>query len=178
MEFFKIGKDGSAKIYAAMLENFTGDELRDRDDAFAVMDDVRFGIYGISEGGAEVGFISIWALGDVTFVEHFVIYADVRGGGIGGRAIDEVCKKFGKVVLEAELPVDEIQKRRVAFYERHGFIVNPQAYMQPAYRRDGAWVPMYLMSYPCALTDFDGVVARLYDAVYRVKYDGGAGEKR
>lgn len=178
MRFVKIGKDSMAQIYAAMQENFISDELRDRESALAVMDDDRYGVYRIFDKDADVGFICIWTLGDVAFVEHFVIYEQARGNGIGGRAIDSVCKKFGKVILEVEKPEDDVKKRRIAFYERHGFCVNPQPYAQPAYCGDSEWVPMRLMSYPGLLPDFDGVVTSLYATVYHVKYDGsGTGEK-
>lgn len=172
MRFCKVGKNGMARIYAAMQENFVSDELRDFDSALAVMDDDRYGVYRIFDGDVDVGFICIWTLGEFAFVEHFVIYRGFRGGGIGGRAIDGVCKKFGKVILEVERPEDEIKKRRIAFYERHGFSVNPQNYSQPAYRSDSERVPMRLMSFPGVLSDFDGAVALLYDAVYHVKYAG------
>ncbi len=175
MQFTKTDKKEMPAIYAAMQENFVSDELRDYESALAVLDDERYGVYRITEDGSEVGFICLWSLGEVTFVEHFVIYSDYRGKGVGGRAIDFVCEKFGKVILEVEKPEDEIKRRRIAFYERHGFTVNPQPYSQPAYRSDSERVPMRLMSFPCALEDFDGTVKRLYDAVYHVEYSASGG---
>lgn len=172
MRFCKIGKNGMDRIYDAMRENFASDELRDRESTICLVDDDRYGVYRIYDGDEDVGFVTIWTPGDFAFVEHFAIYEEFRNKGAGGRAIDEVCKKYGKVILEVEKPVDEIKKRRIAFYERHGFVVNPQPYVQPAYRRDSKRVHMLLMSYPRALSDFDRIIALLYDAVYRVKYDG------
>lgn len=169
MQFDKITRtEEMTEIYVSLQKNFSRDEFRDYADTLAVMKDDRYAMYRIIDDGKDVGFISVWQLQEVTFVEHFVIYDDYRGKGVGGRAIDCICKKFGKVILEAEKPEDDIQKRRVAFYERHGFIANPQPYMQPAYRGDSEWVPMYLMSYPDLLDDFDATVKELYGAVYRL----------
>ena len=171
MKLEAIRREEMAEIYAAMQQNFIGDELRDFDAATAVLDDGRYTIYHIlSDGGVRIGFICIWELKRAAFVEHFVIYDEHRGKGCGGEAIDCVCRKFGKVVLEVEKPEDEIKRRRIAFYRRHGFEINPRPYEQPAYRADSGRIPMHLMSYPALAADFDGLVGELYEAVYHETY--------
>lgn len=170
MRLERIGREEMPEIYAAMQQNFISDELRDYRAAMAVLDDGRYGVYHIVSDGVRLGFICIWNLKSAAFVEHFVIYEPYRGKGVGGEAIDCVCGKFGKVILEVEKPEDDVKRRRIAFYQRHGFAINPQPYAQPAYRPDSAWVPMHLMSFPAAADNFGELVSELYEAVYHVKY--------
>ena len=45
------------------------------------------------------------------------------------------------VVLEVEMPTDEMSKRRIGFYERLGFELDNQVYHQPPYaQRNHIWV--------------------------------------
>ena len=49
-------------------------------------------------------------------------------------------------VLEVEMPTDDLSRRRIAFYERHGFALWKKcAYMQPPYRPTDEPLPMLLM---------------------------------
>lgn len=155
-------------IYAAMKRSFCDDELRGFTQTCALLSDGRYCLFHIVEGGRRVGYISVWELEGFAFVEHFAVYEDFRGAGIGGKAIELICKNYAAVALEAERPANEIARRRIDFYARHGFALNPQDYVQPAYRKGGSPVPMRLMSYPQMLDDYDGVVARIYSAVYGI----------
>ncbi len=91
-----------------------------------------------------LGFITTWQLpGDITYVEHLAVSPALRGLGTGGRIIDMLP---ARVILEVELPETEEARRRIAFYERHGFRTVPeQPYLQPPYARHLPSVPMLLM---------------------------------
>lgn len=125
----------------------------------------------IEFAGRKVGFISFWDFGGFVYVEHFAMEAAVRGEGLGGMAVETLCRTAGKpVVLEVELPVDDISRRRIAFYERHGFNLCERKYVQPPYRVGGNELEMKIMwSNAEDIEDvFDGIVARIYNKVYGV----------
>ena len=158
-------------IYTQLENNFISAELRDYKDAKALLSNPCFSIYHVVEEDQNVGFVSIWNLDGFDFLEHFVIYEKYRNKGLGAKTL-EVLKSSGKkLLLEAELPVDEIQKRRVAFYQRCGFVKNSFDYAQPPYRKSENAVPMVLMSYPGAVENVRKTVKELYQKVYNTDYE-------
>lgn len=51
------------------------------------------------------------------------------------------------VVLEVEMPTEEMSKRRIGFYERLGFVLDHHVYFQPPYRKGEAFLEMRLMTH-------------------------------
>ena len=75
------------------------------------------------------------------------------------------------IVLEVELPEDDLSKRRIGFYERNGFKLCHKPYMQPPYRSGGTPIPMHVMySGDRPIDDiFDKIKSEIYRNVYLVK---------
>lgn len=113
------------------------------------MDAIPFGIlviYG-TEGEA-AGFITYWTFDSFVYVEHFAVGEKVRGGGLGGKALQEFRKMMARpVVLEVERPgSNDMADRRIAFYRRNGFhTIDSYEYMQPPYAPRLPEVPLLLM---------------------------------
>ena len=88
-----------------------------------VRDESRFIVYALSKEDRYVGFITGWLFDGYTYVEHFAIDPAARNGGIGAEAMKQFLVFCGTpVVLEVEMPTDEMSKRRIGFYERLGFV--------------------------------------------------------
>lgn len=122
-------------------------------------------------GGEFCGFITWWDFGDFVYGEHFAMLPECRGAGIGGEVIDRFVADAGKpVVLEVELPTNDTARRRIGFYERHGFTLCDAEYVQPPYDAGGEGVPMRLMSHgmPLDAETFERVRDTLYAEVYGV----------
>jgi RimJ/RimL family protein N-acetyltransferase len=105
------------------------------------------------------------------YVEHFAIDETARNGGFGAVAMKQFIEQATHpVVLEVELPTDELSRRRIGFYERLGFIPDSHAYQQPPYNKGDSWLPMQLMAYGrIDLGErFDDIKACLYKEVYKV----------
>ena len=151
-------------------ENFIEDERRDRKEALEIINEKEYTVYSIYDESLCVGFITVWELSDFAFIEHFVIKKDFRNRGYGKAVIELIKKKFTRVILEAELPKSDIQKRRICFYERCGFLQNSFDYLQPSYREGGQKVPLVLMSFPSLLGAPTDVVREIYERVYKEKY--------
>lgn len=166
MRLVEIKSEEFDGIYAEMEKNFIPDERRDYEHARRVLENPAFHVFHVENEGQNVGFISIWRLNGVTFAEHFVIYEQFRGKGIGARVLPLLQEKFPRIVLECERPDTPLQARRAAFYKRHGFCENDCDYYQPAYRQDAREVPMLLLSYPARLEDPDATAAYIRQEVY------------
>ena len=153
-------------IYEAMEAAFPYEERRKRDAARALLIMPRYRIFHIVKDGVRVGFVTLWELDGLAFVEHFVTYSAYRNRGYGAQAIALLQARYPCIVLEAEHPDTPIAARRLAFYKRTGFVENEYPYIQPSYHGDGVGVPLVLMSYPAALANPDAVAKRLYKEVY------------
>ena len=163
----KASKADFEVIYPAMQNSFIPDEIREKDAALTVLDEEDYTVYKIYENAEWVGFITLWELSGFAFIEHFAVFSEYRNRGYGGRTVEMVKEKYESLVLEAEPPIEEIQKRRIGFYERCGFCQNDYEYMQPSYREGGAEVRLVLMSYPAPLSDCEATKREIYSRVYK-----------
>jgi len=120
-----------------------------------------------------IGFILYWQWPDMLFVEHFAVDPAQRGKQYGQQALNQLLQlKSPYVLLEVELPQDEISRRRIRFYERQGFSLNSFSYAQPPYQAGNPAIPMHLMSIP-AISDqatFDARTKLIKERVYERFY--------
>ena len=166
-ELKRVGPECFSDFYALLEESFIPEEIRSPADALAILDNPDFILYNIICAGKSAGYISVWRLEELTFVEHFVMRPDLRGQGYGEKAISMLSLMHGALVLECEPREDEMKRRRAAFYERCGFVENDIAYTQPSYREGFPEVPLMLMSTAGALSDPQKTVKDIYIKVYR-----------
>ena len=109
---------------------------------------------------------------DFYYVEHFAIDPTLRNGGYGKKTLDYLCKELDRpIVLEVEMPVEEMAKRRINFYQRQGFVLWEKEYKQPPYKPGDDFLPMYLMVFgnlQCE-QDFEMIKNKIHKEVYNVK---------
>lgn len=119
-----------------------------------------------------VGFITYWDFDKFYYAEHFAIDPAQRNGGHGKKVLSHLCKLLQRpIVLEVEMPEEEIAQRRINFYKRQGFVLWEKAYQQPPYRPGDNYLPMLLMAYgdlECE-RDFETVKDHIYKEAYNVK---------
>lgn len=134
-----------------------------------ILEEPAFQMRALYRADAYVGFISNWQLGDFRYVEHFAIDPAARNGGIGGAALSSfLALQSDAVVLEVELPEDDLTRRRVGFYERQGFRLDAHRYIQPPYRPGGESLELRLMCY--GPLDLSQHFAEVRDAIYQKVY--------
>ena len=142
----EIATDADFKeIYGQMKKNFIPEEIRDEREAFEILNNPDYTLLHIIKNSTRVGFISLWTLKLSTFIEHLVIYEEYRNSGIGAKALAALSEVKDSLVLEAEHPISDIQKRRIGFYTRCGFSVIDEDYVQPPYREGDDGVPLLLL---------------------------------
>lgn len=113
-----------------------------------VKDESRFVVFALFKDKVYAGFITAWRFDSFTYVEHFAIDESARNGGIGGAAMKHFLASCDTpVVLEVEIPSDEMSKRRIGFYERLGYVLDNHVYYQPPYREGEDFLEMRLMAY-------------------------------
>jgi len=150
------------------VEAFPVDERRPEAEYAGLLANPRYCLEMILDGNSCVGFFSSWDLTDFTYIEHFAVEHTCRGQGLGSAALRAfVAEHTGTVILEVEPPragVDAV--RRIAFYERLGFLYNPVHHVQPPYAPGLQPVLLHLMSFPDPVTDYAAVRRELYAHVY------------
>lgn len=114
------------------------------------------------------GIFNYWSLGHFFYIEHLAIVPYKRNLGIGS----EVLQNFSQnkiVVLECELPTDDLSKRRILFYQSLGYQVYPFSYTQPPYSSDKPSVPMLLLTNSTDLSEhsFKEISSKIAQSVYQ-----------
>ena len=152
-------------------ESFPEEERRDDDmQRYNTDNNPLFTAYLITDD--TIGLITLWKLSGFLYVEHLATSPSVRNKGYGKMIMQALLNNFpdSKIVLEVELPEDELSKRRIGFYERNGFTLCEKPYMQPPYRKSGSPIPMYIMFSGTDSIDgmFDTITSEIYKNVYLV----------
>ncbi len=109
----------------------------------------QFHAEAIKENDQFVGIMYWWDLPSFRYIEHFAILPELRGQKLGERALTMFMNEDAKqVILEVEIPEEEMQRRRIAFYQRFGFHLSLLPYQQPPYRPEHDFLPLHIMTYP------------------------------
>lgn len=115
------------------------------------------------------GLMLYWEAETFIYVEHFCMLPELRGKGLGSRALALLGVGGKTVILEIDPPVDAVSVRRRRFYERSGFVANSYRHVHPPYHREYAGHELVVMSRPSALTqkEFDAFVQFLTQTVMK-----------
>lgn len=125
----------------------------------------------VKDGDVSVGFITVWTLTEIIYVEHFAIADEFRRRGYGAQALKELIRMSDgcKLILEVELPSTEEAVGRISFYEKCGFVLSSRPYLQPSYSPSKQSVPMSLMTYgKVGKQEIENAVKEIYKMVYNV----------
>ena len=100
------------------------------------------------EGERFLGILLFWESEGFRYVEHFATCPQLRGQGVGARALAQLNSEGIPVVLEIDPPRDEVSIRRQHFYERCGFFANTYRHVHPPYRAGYEGHPLVVMTCP------------------------------
>jgi GNAT superfamily N-acetyltransferase len=162
------------EIWEIYVEAFPIDERRSRESQWRLFNTAQYKIIPYKKERCLIGFMGIWEFSSFTFVEHFAIKKEFRGSGYGTEMLKELLKDCDhRIILEVEPPEGEIAQKRIGFYQRHGFFLNPYEYIQPPYEDGQNPLPLLLMSFPEPLTRkaFDEAEEMIYRFVYEISAD-------
>ncbi len=157
-------------VYKRLVDAFPYEERRDESDEQKCFLKKQFNFCEITDDGESVGLIVFWVFERFLFIEHIAINEEIRSKGYGSGTIELIKTKYNlPIVLEAEFPETEMQKKRIKFYENLGFKVNSYSYTQPSYHNAES-VPLQILSFPKLLNEkeFDVFFVETRRVVYEV----------
>lgn len=171
-EFFKATDAEFEAVFEIMDSSFPDTEMRPYEKARDLFfNNKYYAVHGLkNESGKVIAFINVWDLGDFIFFENFAVDPSSRNHGVGGTLLEQVLALYNKdAVLEVEPPKDELTKRRVGFYQRHGFIYNEFPYLMPPLRERDDFLPLQIMSYKRSFTEES--FSEYKDKIYKIVYE-------
>ena len=138
------------KIYEA---SFPSIERRRREDHNEAMKSETFYPMVILEQGTVIGILFYWKWEGCTYVEHLAFGEAFRGQGYGSQVLKDFCQREQPIVLEIEPPDEAIAIKRLHFYERLGFCLNPHFHLNLPYRQNLGTHVLRVMSYKEQLSE-------------------------
>ena len=103
----------------------------------------------------QFNLILCWETDNFIYVEHFCIFPEMRNNRYGQRALELLNKKGKTIILEIDLPIDEISIYRKAFYERVKYKTNNYEHIHPPYHEKFNGHNLIVMSYPEKLSKME-----------------------
>lgn len=156
MEFYQI-KNIEDKWYKLFYEiysvSFPIHEQRNEAQQIEAFNDERYYLMALVEKSNFCAFIAYWDFGNYVYIEHLAVNPVLRGNNIGSKSLQvfaDIVKKT--VLLEIDPLVDDISQRRLGFYERLGYKMNPYKHAHPAYNPKYKPHELIVLSYPEKIT--------------------------
>lgn len=160
------------KIYALMKASFPESERRTYTGQKELLADPHYRLITETNSNNQlIAFMAVWEFPLFRFVEHIAVDPTTRGSGIGGKIMAAYIEESLKpILLEVEYPDTDLARRRISFYERLGFHLNPFEYLQPPLQKGQPYLPLKIMSYPQIFTEEEFALHQeiLYTTVYKV----------
>ncbi len=169
MEFLQIDslEDYRIKeIFSSYSSTFPKDERRDWEEFIALFSNSKVKIISVLHESKNIGYLILWELSNYIFVEHFEVFAEYRSQKLGSYITGYLFENYPRIILEIEPDhLGEDAKRRYAFYQRNGFSLIDEMYVQPSYGKDKQPLDLWLLANytPENLQD---VKDEIYDIVY------------
>ena len=171
--FERITEETFDEIFPLLEAAFPVTELRIKEDQRSLLQEEKYVLYGVRKDGKFAAVFATWEIDDFLYIEHFAVKEECRNDGYGGMLLEKLLEEKGKpMVLEVEVPEDELTCRRVGFYERHGLVYNEYPYLQPPLRKGNDLLPLRFMTYPASIDEemYERYKKQMYKFVY--KYEG------
>lgn len=156
-------------FYDLLYKSFPSIERRTYEGQKKLLNNNLYNVLYFKENEKVVAFLAYWEFNNFIFIEHFAVDEDLRGKGTGTNILKSFLRSSNKkVVLEVELPLEDIAIRRIEFYKRLGLYLNDYKYMQPPLQKGNEYFELKIMSYPEKITKEEFIEFRdiIYDSVY------------
>ena len=148
-----VTEENFSEVYKRLIDAFPYEERRDEADEKKCFLKSQFNFCEITDENESVGLIVFWVFNKFLFVEHIAINKEIRSKGYGSKTFELLKTQYNlPIILEAESPETEMQKKRIKFYENLGFKINCYDYTQPSYHNAES-VPLQILSFPQLLSE-------------------------
>ncbi len=160
-----------SRLYSIMEYSFPATERGSEAFHYSEYKRPEFRCMSYEPQGVPAGFLNYYDMEDAAtiFVEHFAMEPSLRGRGTGSDMLrcflDYASDSL--VVLEVEPPEGDMEKRRIAFYQRIGLILNPGEYFQPEFYGKSPAIPLMLMTNkPISDSEFEDIKQLIHKRIY------------
>lgn len=145
-------KDIAHPMYNQALKlyqiSFPHHEQREKRSQEKILSDDEYNFMLIYDEDVFVGLLLYWEQEEFIYIEHFCILPEMRNKQYGQKALTLLSEQNKTLILEIDLPVDDISKRRKKFYERCGFTENFFTHTHPPYHKETEGHRLVVMSCP------------------------------
>lgn len=143
------------EVFKLMEKSFPKNEYRAKENQKKLLKNPMYKLdIKTDESGKTIAFIASWDFPKFIFIEHLAVDPSCRGKGMGSKIMKDFINNSKKpIVLEIEIPNDEISIKRKNFYEKLGFKLNNHEYYQLPLRKGDKPMKLNLMSYPNEIPD-------------------------
>lgn len=159
-------------FYQVILNNFPTKEIKEYEYMKDTFSAGAYQVLTLKEDDKIKGILSYYDGGEFVFVDYFAIDGNQKGQGLGSKMLKHFLQIANKsVFLEVEHPEDEQSRRRIAFYQRNGLILNDQHdYFVPPVRSLKHRLYFHLMSYPQPISSeqFEQYYPKMLKLVYGI----------
>ena len=170
MEFINISSSSDYRIQEIVnsyCTSFPEAERRNEEQFKNLFSQPCVNILSIFHENENIGYLVIWKLSGFVFVEHFEVFERFRNKKYGSEVISHLFQEYPKIVLEIEPEtLDDLAKKRYHFYQRNGFNIIDENYIQPSYGDGKPSLELWLLSnFPTENTL--QIREEIYDVVYK-----------
>lgn len=158
MELLRVSPAGSKlwdQVWRLYTDSFPEYERRRISSHARACEDGQFNTCIAVDNGNLLALLFYWKYDEYVYIEHIAVLPALRGRNIGSSLLAEFItqNKDKKIILEIDPPVDDISKRRLAFYERIGFRNDEYSYIHPSYTKNGQKHELHILTYPESITE-------------------------
>lgn len=141
--------DTALKLYQISFPYHEQREQRSQDE---ILKDDAYHFSLIYDEDVFVGVVLYWEHEQFIYIEHFCILPEMRNRQYGQKTLELLEEQGKTLILEIDVPKDDISKRRQGFYERCGFAANPFPHIHPPYHEANEGHHLVVMTYPAQIS--------------------------
>lgn len=169
MEFLQIISPEDYRvqeIYDSYCATFQEDERRDWDKLVTLFTNPKVKMLSVLHDTKNIGYLIIWELSRFHFIEHFEVFPAFRSRNLGSLITESLAESYPRLILEIEPEhLGEDAKRRYFFYQKNGFRLIDEMYVQPSYGKDKKPLNLWLLANHTP-ENLQAVKEEIYDIVY------------
>jgi ribosomal protein S18 acetylase RimI-like enzyme len=166
----KLERKDFNRFYTLLENSFPKDEYKSYEGQKKLFEDPKYDVLASYDQEDNLqGCAAVWKIQNGLFLEHLAVDPKYRNQGLGGKILNALEERCDRICLEVDPPETSIAKRRIGFYERHGFVLNHYPYMMPSLEEGKEALPLLVMTYPEPVRkeDFPVLKKIIYQNVYK-----------